>query len=56
MMFFSTSNPLRWKLATVIVLKILFLCIFWQMVLKYEATHVNIDSMTDRLLSPIPLK
>ena len=49
------ANRLRWNLATVIVLKILFLCAFWQLVLKHEATHVTTGSMTERLLSPIPI-
>ena len=54
MKYLVYRQSLRWKLATVITLKILFLCAFWQLVLKHEAVHATTASMTAHLLSTLP--
>jgi len=47
---FQHDPLLRRNLATIIVLKILFLTLFWQLVLKHEATLVDTRAMSERLL------
>lgn len=53
-LFFQT--PLRRSLVTVIFLKILFLTVFWQAVLKHQAVHVDAADMSDRIILSIPAK
>lgn len=44
------QTPLQKSLVTVIVLKILFLMVFWQLVLKHQAVHVDAQDMSARVL------
>ena len=48
-------TSLRWNLLVVIALKILFLCAFWQLVLKFQARHADADDMAQQLLSSTTL-
>lgn len=46
--FFQT--PLRRSLVTIIFLKIVFLTVFWQAVLKHQSVHVDAADMSNRIV------
>jgi hypothetical protein len=39
------------KLLAVVVLKVLFLCVLWQFVLKPQVTHVDASAVQQKLFS-----
>lgn len=47
-------HTLSRKLMLVIALKILFLTVFWQLVLKHQVAHVTSSLMGNRLVAPEP--